>query len=173
MLKAERAERGEGEPRARSETRAPGRSAAPSPGQGARCLLAALGVGRARMVTERGSSARRQLGGGPAAMGTVELKDGANAVAINLLLIVRPERKGQRDGVTDGAGKASSQGGEGCRRRAGFSPGARSFGAGLGLFPFHWLQEKKKKTLNFLQESRFLLPAACCRAWVCAAAGDR
>lgn len=60
------------------------------------------------MVTERGSSARRQLGGGPAAMGTVELKDGANAVAINLLLIVRPERKGQRDGVTDGAGEAFS-----------------------------------------------------------------
>ncbi|XP_052543268.1 kyphoscoliosis peptidase isoform X1 [Tympanuchus pallidicinctus] len=56
------------------------------------------------MVTERGSSARRQLSGGPAAMGTVELKNGADAVAINLLLIVRPERKGQRDGLTDGAG---------------------------------------------------------------------
>ncbi|OXB83445.1 UNVERIFIED_CONTAM: hypothetical protein H355_006292 [Colinus virginianus] len=54
------------------------------------------------MVTERGSSARRQLSGGPAAMGTVDLKDGANAVAINLLLIVRPERKGQRDGLKDG-----------------------------------------------------------------------
>lgn len=124
MLKAERAERGEGEPRARSETRAPGRSAAPSPGQVVLCLLAALGFGRARMVTERGSSARRQLSGGPAAMGTVELKDGADAVAINLLLIVRPERKGQRDGLTDGAGKASSQGGEGGRCRAGWGQGA-------------------------------------------------
>ncbi|POI33164.1 hypothetical protein CIB84_003085 [Bambusicola thoracicus] len=41
-------------------------------------------------------------------MGTVEPKDGANAVAINLLLIVRPERKGQRDGLTDGAGEPFS-----------------------------------------------------------------
>jgi len=93
-------------------------------------------------------------------MGTVELKDGANAVAINLLLIVRPERKGQRDGVTDGAGKASSQGGEGCRRRAGFSPGARSFGAGLGLFPFHWMQKKKKKNPKLFAGEPFS-PARC------------
>ncbi|NXK46929.1 KY peptidase, partial [Chauna torquata] len=56
------------------------------------------------MVTERGSSAWRQLGGGPAAMGTMDLKEGPSAVAINLLLIVRPEQKGQRDGQMDGAG---------------------------------------------------------------------
>ncbi|KAM9184038.1 kyphoscoliosis peptidase [Mergus octosetaceus] len=56
------------------------------------------------MVTERGSSAWRQLSGGPAAMGTVDLKEGPSAVAINMMLIVRPEQKGQRDRQTDSTG---------------------------------------------------------------------
>lgn len=52
-------------------------------------------------------------------MGTVDLKEGPSAVAINMMLIVRPEQKGQRDRQTDSAGKTPREG-----RAAGVAPAA-------------------------------------------------